>query len=222
MVTPSVGAAPTPSKLRQPGRDPRAEYAARVDLVPMVFSTGWASGVNAYLVVLVFGIADRLGSFASIPDTLARTDVLVAAAVLYTVEFVADKIPYVDSSWDVVSTVTRPAIGTAIALLVSGDATSVQQAGYAVLGGGTALASHLVKAGGRLAINASPEPVSNIAASLGEDVAVLGVVLLAIEHPWISLSVAAVLLVTGAYVVYHLLRLVRRGWRRWKGRPAPT
>jgi hypothetical protein len=193
-----------------------------VDLVPMVFSTGWASGVNAYLVVLVFGIADRLGDFGSIPDTLARTDVLVAAAVLYAVEFVADKIPYVDSSWDVISTVTRPAIGTAIALLVSGDATSVQQAAYGVLGGGTALASHLVKAGGRLAINASPEPVTNIAASLGEDVAVLGVVLLAIEHPWISLSVAAVLLVTGAYVVYHLLRLVRRGWRRWKGRPAPT
>jgi hypothetical protein len=193
-----------------------------VDLVPMVFSSGWASGVNAYLVVLVFGIADRLGDFASIPDTLARTDVLAAAAALYAVEFVADKIPFVDSSWDVVSTVTRPAIGTAIALLVSGDADSVQQAAYGALGGGTALASHLVKAGGRLAINASPEPVTNIAASLGEDVAVVGVVLLAIQHPRIALAVTAVLLVVGAFVVYHLLRLARRGWRRWKGRPAPT
>jgi hypothetical protein len=193
-----------------------------VDLVPMVFSSGWASGVNAYLVVLVFGIADRLGDFASIPDTLARTDVLAAAAALYAVEFVADKIPFVDSSWDVVSTVTRPAIGTAIALLVSGDADSVQQAAYGALGGSTALASHLVKAGGRLAINASPEPVTNIAASLGEDVAVVGVVLLAIQHPRIALAVTAVLLVVGAFVVYHLLRLARRGWRRWKGRPAPT
>jgi hypothetical protein len=191
-----------------------------VDLVPLVFSSGWASGVNAYLVVLVLGLADRLGQVDSIPDTLGRTDVLVAATVLYLVEFVADKVPYVDSAWDVVSTVTRPAIGTAIALLVSGDATSVQQAAYGALGGGTALASHLVKAGGRLAINASPEPVTNIAASLGEDVAVVGVVLLAIAHPWIALGVAAVLLVAGAVVVHHLLRLVRRGWRRWKGRPA--
>jgi hypothetical protein len=193
-----------------------------VDLVPMVFSSGWASGVNAYLVVLVLGIADRLGEFASIPDTLGRTDVLVAAAGLYALEFVLDKIPYLDSSWDVVSTVTRPAIGTAIALLVSGDAGSVEQAAYGALGGGTALASHLVKAGGRLAINASPEPFTNVAASLGEDVAVVGVVLLAIQHPWLALGVAAVLLVVGAYVVYHLLRLVRRGWRRWKGRPAPA
>jgi hypothetical protein len=192
-----------------------------VDLVPMVFSSGWASGVNAYLVVLVFGIADRIGGFASIPDTLGRTDVLAAASLLYAVEFVADKIPYVDSTWDAISTLVRPAIGTAIALLVSGDAQSVEQAAYGVLGGGTALASHLVKAGGRLALNASPEPLTNIAASLAEDVTVVAVVLLAIQHPWIALSVAGVLLVVGAVVVYHLLKLVRRGWRRWKGRPSP-
>jgi hypothetical protein len=193
-----------------------------VDLLPLVFSSGWASGVNAYLVVLVLGIADRVGHVESIPDTLGRTDVLVAAAVLYLVEFVADKIPYVDSTWDAISTVIRPTIGTAIALLVAGDAGSVQQAAYGALGGGTALASHLVKAGGRLAINASPEPVSNVLASLGEDAAVVTVVLLAIQHPWLAGSIAVVLLLTGGYVVFHLLRLVRRGWRRWKGRPAPA
>jgi hypothetical protein len=193
-----------------------------VDLVPMVFSSGWASGVNAYLVVLVFGLADRIGDFSSIPDALGRTDVLIAAGALYAVEFVMDKIPFLDSTWDTISTVTRPAIGTAIALLVAGDAGSVQQAAYGALGGGTALASHLVKAGGRLAINASPEPFTNVAASLGEDATVVGVVLLAIQHPRIALVVTAVLLVVGAYVVYHLLRLVRRGWRRWKGRPAPA
>jgi hypothetical protein len=190
-----------------------------VDLLPMVFSSGWASGVNAYLVVLVLGLADRFGDVGSIPDALGRTDVLVAAGLLYAVEFVADKIPYVDSTWDAVSTVVRPTVGTAIALLLSGDASTAQQAAYGALGGGTALASHLVKAGGRLAINASPEPVSNIAASLGEDAAVVTVVLLAIQHPWAALVVASVLLVGGGYVVFHLLRLVRRGWRRWKGRP---
>jgi hypothetical protein len=193
-----------------------------VDLVPMVFSSGWASGVNAYLVVLVFGIADRIGDLATVPDTLGRTDVLVAAAALYTVEFVLDKIPFLDSTWDAISTVIRPVIGTAIALLVSGDAASAEQAAYGALGGGTALASHLVKAGGRLAINASPEPVTNILASLAEDVAVVTVVLLAIQYPWIALAVAAALLLVGGFVVYHLLKLVRRGWRRWKGRPAPA
>ncbi len=200
----------------------RPEYCVDVDLVPMVFSSGWASGVNAYLVVLGLGIAARVGDVSSIPDSLGRTDVLVAAAALYAVEFVTDKIPYVDSTWDVVSTVTRPAIGTAIALLVSGDASTLQQAAYGAVGGGTALASHLVKAGGRLAINASPEPVTNVVASLGEDAAVVGVVLLAIQHPWIALVVAAVLLLVSGYVVYHLLRFVRRGWRRWKGRTAVT
>jgi membrane protein YqaA with SNARE-associated domain len=79
-----------------------------------------------------------------------------------------------------------------------------------------------VKAGGRLAINASPEPVTNIVASLAEDVAVVGVVLLAIQHPWLALVVAALFLLIGGLVVHHLLRLVRRGWRRWKGRPAPA
>jgi hypothetical protein len=190
-----------------------------VNLLPLVFSSGWASGVNAYLVVLVLGLADRLGDFSQIPDTLGRTDVLVVAAVLYGIEFVADKIPYLDSTWDTVSTVIRPAVGAALALLVSGDATSLQQAGYAVLGGGTALTSHLVKAGSRLAINASPEPLSNIAASLGEDGLVVGVVVLAIHHPWSALVVSALLLVMGLTLLYLLMRRVRRGWRRWKGRP---
>jgi hypothetical protein len=191
-----------------------------VDLLPMVFSTGWASGVNAYLAVLVLGLTERFGETGQIPDALGRADVLVAAAVMFAVEFVADKVPYVDSTWDAVSTVVRPAIGTALALLVSGDATSLEQAGYAVLGGSTALASHSVKAGSRLAINTSPEPFTNIVASLGEDVAVLGVVLLAIHHPWLALAVCVLLLVVGIALLTLAVKVVRRGWRRWRGRAA--
>lgn len=189
-----------------------------MDLLPLVFSSGWASGVNAYLAVLVLGLADRFGTFGQIPDGLADTPVLVAAGILCAVEFVADKIPYVDSTWDAVSTVIRPTIGAVLALLVSGDATSLEQAGYAVLGGGTALASHLVKAGGRLAINTSPEPFTNVAVSLAEDVTVVGVVLLAINHPWLALSVCVLLLIVGTVVLVLVLKLIRRGWRRWKGR----
>lgn len=190
-------------------------------LLPLVFSTAWASGVNAYLVVLLLGLADRVGELEQIPDQLARTDVLIGSAALFVVEFVVDKVPYLDSTWDAVSTLIRPTIGAVLALLISGDAASVEQAAYAVLGGGTALASHAVKAGGRLAINTSPEPFTNVAVSLGEDVTVLGVVLLAINHPWLALIAAVLLLVGGTAALILLLRVVRRGWRRWQHRSAP-
>jgi len=192
-----------------------------MSLLPLVFSTAWASGVNAHLVILLLGLSDRINDLEQIPDELTRADVLIGAAALFAVEFVADKIPYLDSTWDAVSTFIRPTIGAVLALLISGDATSVEQAGYAVLGGGTALASHTVKAGGRLAINTSPEPFTNIAVSLGEDVAVVGVVLLAINHPWLALVTAVLLLVVGTAALILLLRVVRRGWRRWRARAAP-
>ena len=189
-----------------------------MNLVPLVFSSSWASGVNAYLVVLVLGLSDRFGHFEQIPDQLARTDVLLGAAVLYAIEFVADKVPYLDSTWDAISTVIRPTVATAIALLVSGEASSVEQAGYAALGGGTALASHAVKAGSRLAINSSPEPFTNITASLAEDGVVVVVALLVIHHPWVALSVTAVLLVLGLGLLFWLMRRIRHGWRRWQAR----
>ena len=189
-----------------------------MELMPLVFSSGWASGVNAYLVVLMLGVLGRFSDVGGVPDALTRTDVLVLAGVLYAAEFVADKIPYVDSTWDAVSTAIRPIAGVVIALLVSGDATSLEQAVYAAVGGGTALASQAVKAGTRLAINTSPEPVTNVAASLGEDVTVAGVVLLAVYHPWWALGVSATLLVVGLVVLLLVIGRVRRGWRRWRAR----
>jgi hypothetical protein len=194
-----------------------------VESLPLVFSSGWASGVNAYLVVLVLGIADRVGDVGEVPDVLGRWDVLAVAGFLYAMEFVADKIPYVDSTWDVVSTVIRPTAGAVIGVLIAGDADSLDQAVAGVVGGGTALLSHLVKAGGRLAINASPEPVTNITASVVEDFAVLGVVWFAIEHPRAAAAIAGVLLAAGLVVLWLVARLVRRGWRRRKQRePRPV
>ena len=198
-----------------------------MELLPIVFSSGWASGVNAYATVLVLGLFGRFTDVHAfpIPDALTRTDVLVVAALLYAVEFVAGKIPYVDSGWDVVSTAIRPSVGAVIALLVSGDASSLDQALYVTLGGGTALLSHLAKSGLRLAINASPEPFTNIGASVTEDSAVAAVVTLAVFHPWWALGVAAALLALTLVLVFLLLRYVRRGWRRWNGKrrpPPPT
>jgi hypothetical protein len=185
-----------------------------VQLLPLVFSSGWASGVNCYLVVLLLGGADRLVGLSQVPDALSRWDVLAAAALLYAAEFVLDKIPYVDSTWDAVSTAVRPTAGAVVALLLSGDAGSLDQAVLTAVGGGTALASHLVKAGLRAGINTSPEPVTNIAASVTEDLAVAGVVLLAVTHPRAAAVVAAVLLVLGAWLVVAVLRTARRVLRR--------
>jgi hypothetical protein len=187
-----------------------------VDALALTFSSGWASGINAYLVVLVLGVSDRVGDVAGIPDVLGRWDVLAAASFLYAMEFIADKIPYIDSTWDAISTAVRPTAGAVIGVLLAGDASSLDQAVLGVVGGGTALLSHLVKAGSRLAINTSPEPVTNVVASLTEDAAVLVVVWFAIEHPRSAAAVAGALLLLGLVTVLLLARLVRRGWRRWR------
>jgi hypothetical protein len=187
-----------------------------VDALALTFSSGWASGINAYLVVLILGVADRFGSFTDIPDALARWDVLAAAGFLFAMEFIADKIPYIDSTWDMISTAIRPTTGAVIGVLLAGDASSLDQAVLGVVGGGTALLSHLVKAGGRLAINSSPEPVSNVVASLTEDAAVLGVVWFALDHPRAAAAIAGVLLILGLGMLYVVGGLVRRGWRRWR------
>jgi hypothetical protein len=188
------------------------------ELLPLVFTSGWASGVNAYATVLLLGVLGRFGGVDAVPAALERSDVLVVAALLYLLEFVTDKIPYVDSTWDAVHTAIRPTIGTVIALLVSGDASSLDQAVLAATGGGTALVSHLVKGGLRLAVNASPEPASNIAVSVAEDGAVAGVVALAVVAPWVAAGFAAALLVAGVALVVLLASRIRRAVRRRRER----
>jgi len=193
-----------------------------VESVSLAFSSGWASGINSYLVVLVLGIADRVGDLAQVPDVLGRWEVLAVAAFLYAMEFIADKIPFIDSAWDATSTAIRPTVGAVIGVLLAGEATSLDQAVSGVVGGGTALASHLVKMGGRLAINSSPEPVTNVVASITEDVVVLAVVWFAIEHPRAAAAIAGVLLALGLVMLYFVAKLIRRGWRRFRRRGGPT
>lgn len=188
------------------------------ELLPMVFTSGWASGVNAYAVVLLLGLFGRFAGVEAVPSALQRTDVLVVAAILFAIEAVADKIPYLDSTWDAVHTFIRPVIGAAIGALLAGDATSLEQAVLAATGGATALASHAVKAGVRAAVNTSPEPASNIAVSTAEDLTVAGVITLGVVQPWLAAGLALSLLVIGMVLVFLTLSRIRAARARRRDR----
>lgn len=191
-----------------------------IEMLPLAFTSGWASGVNAYATVLLLGLLGRFAGVDAVPAGLERTDVLIAAGVLYLVEFITDKVPYVDSTWDAVHTVIRPAVGTVIALLIAGDADNLEQAVVGATGGVTALISHLVKAGLRLAVNTSPEPASNATVSVLEDFSVAGIIALAVTVPWIAAGIAAALLVSGLALVVVLGKRIRRTLARWRERQA--
>jgi hypothetical protein len=180
------------------------------EVLPWVFTSGWASGINAYAVVLIMGLAETHLPRHRDPDALARTDVLIGAGVLFVIEMVADKIPYLDSTWDSIHTVVRPAVGATLGYLFGHESSDLNAAFMAATGGFAALASHLVKAGTRAAVNTSPEPASNIVVSTAEDVTVAAVMTTAFANPWVAAVIAGVLLVVGAIVVVFLLKRVRR------------
>ena len=192
-----------------------------MDSVAYVVTSGWASGLNVYATILITGLLGRVGGVDGVPAALERTEVLIAAGILATMEFVADKIPYVDSAWDAVHTAIRPTLGAVVGALLGGEANDLSGATGAVLGGGTALATHAAKAGLRLAVNASPEPVSNVVLSLFENAAVVGVILFAVDHPWPALAIALTLLCATSLVVIALFRRVLQTWQRVASRLLP-
>ena len=182
-----------------------------MSVIPLIFTSSWASGINAYAVVLLLGLFGRFDGVSSVPPGLERTDVLLIAGLLCLCELVADKIPYVDSAWDAVHTVIRPVAGAVVAALLAGHAhDSLASLAAAALGGTTALVSHLVKSGIRMGVNASPEPFSNILVSLFENFSVAGLVTLALFHPVPAAIIAAVLLLTGILIVGFTLSRIRR------------
>ncbi|MFE5834824.1 DUF4126 domain-containing protein [Streptomyces sp. NPDC056488] len=185
-----------------------------MSVLPLVFTSGWASGINAYAVVLLLGLFGATGLTDEVPASLQRTDVLVVAGVLFLCEAVADKVPYVDSMWDSVHTVVRPVAGAVVGALLAGQDGSLPELAAAAVGGSTALLSHVVKAGTRMAVNTSPEPFTNVGVSLAEDLGVAAVVTFAIFHPVAAAVVAGVLLLLGLVMVVLLARRIRRFLRR--------
>jgi hypothetical protein len=199
-----------------------------MDLVTLGRTLGFsfAAGVNLYATVAILGLAARYGWVDLPPQFQAFNSPIIigVALVLYLVEFFADKIPYFDSLWDMIHTAIRPLGGALIAVATLGDASPGVEGLVALLGGTVAAGSHLTKTSTRAVANTSPEPVSNWALSLGEDVFVVGLGYLALAHPIAALVVAAVLLALIVIFAAVIVRTVRRWFSRWRiaGRDAVT
>jgi hypothetical protein len=176
----------------------------------------FAAGVNLYATVAILGLASRYG-WVDLPPQFEVFDhdvVIGAAIVLYLVEFIADKIPWVDTLWDGVHTVIRPIGGALVAVSTLGEASPATTGLVALLGGGAAATSHATKAGTRLLVNASPEPFSNWLVSVAEDGLVIALGLLALKYPVAALAVTAVLLMLAVVFASVLLRALRRRFSR--------
>lgn len=177
----------------------------------------WASGIRLYLVIFVAGLAGRYG-YLDLPASLkvlTHTYVLVAAGVLLAMEFLADKVPGLDSAWDAVHTFIRIPAGALLAAgAVGGEDLTALTIAAGLLGGTITAGTHFTKAGGRAVINTSPEPFSNWAASFTEDALVLGGVWLAVQYPVPFLIALAVFLALAAWFLVTFARFVRARFAR--------
>ncbi|HET9332494.1 MAG TPA: DUF4126 domain-containing protein [Gemmatimonadota bacterium] len=180
----------------------------------LAFAVG--AGINLYATVLVLGLAARF-DWVDVPGTLEPVGsawVIGGAAALYLIEFLADKIPWIDSLWDAIHTLVRPIGAAVIAVAALGPASPGMEVAAGLLGAAIGASTHAAKAGTRLAVNASPEPATNIAVSLLEDGFVVGLVLLLLTHPLLGLALAVAALVSVVVLLAVLFRLVTRRRRR--------
>jgi len=187
-----------------------------IETLSLVLGAGFASGLNLYATVATLGLLERSGVVHLPPQlqVLAHPLVLTIAGVLYVMEFLADKVPYVDSVWQAVHTFIRPPAAALLAFGATAAAPEPWRWGAALLAGGVALTSHGTKASARAAANLSPEPLSNWALSFGEDVLAVWVVWFATAHPALAIIVVAVLFVVSLFLLYHLFHFLRRTLRK--------
>ncbi|HKP34926.1 MAG TPA: DUF4126 domain-containing protein [Sphingomicrobium sp.] len=186
-----------------------------VELIALASTVSLLAGWRLYLVTFAVGLAMKFGWIA-LPDQLRALDVLAnnwivgIAAVGALAEFFADKIAWVDSLWDGIHSVVRPIGGALLSMAIIDGGDPAWQVGSLLLGGGAALIAHAGKAGARTIVNASPEPVSNIVVSTGEDVATAGLLALAIANPIAAAIVAVILVVLSLWLVLAARRLLKR------------
>lgn len=213
-----VGYAILPNKSAVPGnyailaQESATQGNTGVELVAAIaaaLGASWASGINLYAAVAMLGCMHRFGGVELPGDLVVLSSwwVIVISAAMYCVEFVADKIPYVDSVWDVVHTFIRIPAGAALAAGSFADFDPVVRTVLFLVGGTIAASSHGTKALTRATINTSPEPVSNILASTGEDAVAFGVVWLAVRHPILAIVAVVALLALTIYLLPKIIRL---------------
>ncbi|MFT3877260.1 MAG: DUF4126 domain-containing protein [Propioniciclava sp.] len=196
-----------------------------MELLPLVFASGWASGINAWGTVLVLGVLGRFSGIEGIPAAFQRTDVLIVVAVLCAAEVIVDKIPLVNSAWDAIATYVRPVAGAAIGVAWATGMNLPTLVAMGVLGGAIALASHAIRDGLRLAVNATPQPFTNVAASVAGDVAVTGIATLIALAPVAAAIVAALLLAVGVRALNRVAARAQEGRAQvaaWRARRRGT
>ena len=182
----------------------------------LALGAGFSSGLNLYATVATLGLLERFGVIHLPPALhgLSHPWVMTIAVILYVLEFFADKIPYVDTVWDAVHTFIRPPAAALLAFSAAGAAPVEWRWGAALLAGGVALTSHGTKASARAAVNTVPEPVTNWALSLGEDVLAVWLTWMATVHPIATTIIVVMLVALSAYILFHLFRFARRAFRR--------
>jgi uncharacterized protein DUF4126 len=200
----------------------------QLNLLAVALGLAALAGINLYLTVFATGLAIHFHWITLAPayqslEVLGNPWIITVAGILYFLEFFADKIPWVDSIWDVVHTVIRPIGGAFLAIQVLGHPNPAFAVIVGLLAGGTSLASHTAKAATRLTANASPEPFSNIALSVGEDVAVVGGLALIYHNPIVALSVFAIAMAGFLYFAPKILRAMKaKIWLVWKKLNGPA
>jgi hypothetical protein len=196
----------------------------------LALGTAWTSGINLYATVAALGIAGRAEMIKLPPGLEVLMDPLVIgmACIMYAVEFFADKVPYVDSGWDILHTFIRIPAGAILASRALGPMNPALELAAIIAGGTVAAAAHATKATTRLAINVSPEPFSNWAASVGEDITVLGALWLTFHHPLVMLVLIIAFIAFAVWIIPKIFRLAKRGFQAMRARlrkkevPAPN
>ena len=203
------------------------EYQQIAAILSLSMGAAWASGINLYAALVMIGLMGATGNMVLPEQLQILTNPLVigAAGFMYMVEFVADKIPGVDTGWDSLHTFIRIPAGALLAAGAVGEVAPAMELAAAIVGGGIATTSHLTKAGSRVLINTSPEPFSNWVASIGEDVLVLGGLWAAINNPWWFLGLLVVFLLLALWFLPKLWRGIKSLFQaigRLFGRNPPT
>jgi len=189
-------------------------------LMTLALGAAWASGLNLYAACATLGLLGVTGQVDLPPDmqVLAHPAMIAVAGFLYCVEFVTDKLPGIDSTWDAVHSFTRIPAGAILAATAMGEVGIEAQALAFLLGGGIAAATHAVKAGSRLVINTSPEPFSNWGASVTEDGLSIGGILLAVFNPVGFLILFGLFVAFAIWALPKIVNGLRNLWRRFRGR----